>query len=67
MLGTLLKVCGTYFYMCPCCTGIRVWLGDGSDLNVNECMCWQFGSMRSALIARWAPFYTCIPPFQSIC
>ena len=53
MLGKLLRVRGTYFYMCPCCTGIRVWLGDGSDLNEHECICWQFGSVRSAVLARY--------------
>jgi len=52
MLGVVLRVCGSYFYMCPCCTGIRIWMGDGNDLNENECTCWQFGGMRSTMIFR---------------
>lgn len=32
MLGVILKICNTSYYMCPCCTKIQVWRGDGLDL-----------------------------------
>lgn len=51
MLGVLLKVGCSSFYMCPCCTGLRVWNGDGSDMHAGQCTCWEFGSLRSALVA----------------
>jgi hypothetical protein len=51
MLGVLLKVGCSSFYMCPCCTGLRVWNGDGSDMRCTQCTCWQFGGLRSALVA----------------
>jgi hypothetical protein len=54
MVGILLKVCGVYFYLCPCCTGLRVWGGDGNDLHEQECTCWQFGGLRSALMRQYA-------------
>ena len=53
LLGTLIRLNGIPFYMCPCCTGLRVWVGDGSDLDRNECPCWQFGGTRSALMAAY--------------
>lgn len=53
VVGTVLRLNGVPFYMCPCCTGLRVWLGDGSDLDCNECPCWQFGGARSAAIASY--------------
>ena len=53
MVGVLIRLNGTPFYMCPCCTGLRVWVGDGSDLHRNECLCWQFGGARSAAIAAY--------------
>lgn len=33
MLGTFLFVCSTAYYLCPCCTHLRVWTGCGSDLT----------------------------------
>ncbi len=51
MLGVLISLNGCSFYMCPCCTGIRIWAGDGSDFDMNECPCWKFGGTRSAAIA----------------
>ncbi len=51
LLGTMIRLNGVPFYMCPCCTGLRVWMGDGSDLDHNECLCWQFGGARSAAMA----------------
>ena len=38
MIGVLLKVCNTSYYMCPCCTNIRVWKGDGNDLHPVGCI-----------------------------
>lgn len=35
MLGIILKICSTSYYMCPCCTKIQVWRGDGMDLHPN--------------------------------
>jgi hypothetical protein len=32
MIGVLLKVCNTTYYMCPCCTRLKLWNGDGDDL-----------------------------------
>lgn len=32
MLGCILKVCNTSYYICPCCTKLQVWRGDGTDL-----------------------------------
>lgn len=32
MLGVVLKICNTSYYMCPCCTGICNWRADGMDL-----------------------------------
>lgn len=32
MLGIVLKICNTNFYMCPCCTRISAWTADGMDL-----------------------------------
>jgi hypothetical protein len=52
MLGVLLKVSTSSFYMCPCCTGIRVWVGDGSDMHAAQCTCWKFGGLRSCMIAQ---------------
>ena len=49
----MIRLNGIPFYMCPCCTGLRVWMGDGSDFDRNECMCWQFGGARSAAIAAY--------------
>ena len=51
MLGSLICLNGCSFYMCPCCTGVRIWAGDGSDFDMNECPCWKFGGSRSASIA----------------
>lgn len=53
MTGVLIRLNGTSFFMCPCCTGIRVWVGDGSDFQKNECCCWKFGGTRSMIIARY--------------
>lgn len=54
LLGTLIRLNGIPLYMCPCCTGLRVWLGDGSDLDPVECVCWQFGGTRSASMAAFS-------------
>lgn len=32
MLGVILNICNTSYYMCPCCTKVQVWRGDGMDL-----------------------------------
>lgn len=32
MLGVLLRVCNTTYYMCPSCTSMRLWSGDTTDL-----------------------------------
>lgn len=53
LLGTMIRLNGVPFYMCPCCTGLRIWMGDGSDLDRNECPCWQFGGARSAAMASY--------------
>ena len=37
MLGIFLVVCNTSYYMCPCCTKIVVWRGDGMDLLPQMC------------------------------
>lgn len=51
LLGTMMRIAGSYFYMCPCCTGLRVFTGDGSDFDRMECPCWQFGDGRGTCIA----------------
>ena len=51
MVGAMIRLNGCMFYMCPCCTGLRVYAGDGSDFDACECPCWQFGGARSASIA----------------
>jgi hypothetical protein len=32
MVGVLLKICATYYFMCPQCTKIRAWSASGDDL-----------------------------------
>jgi hypothetical protein len=32
MLGILLKICNTSYYMCPICTNFTIWHADGHDL-----------------------------------
>lgn len=32
MIGVILKVCSVAYYLCPCCTVLRTWRGDGYDL-----------------------------------
>lgn len=32
MLGVMLRVCNTVYYLCPCCITLRLWCGDGNDL-----------------------------------
>jgi hypothetical protein len=32
MLGVFLVVCRVSYYMCPCCTKLRIWTGNGGDL-----------------------------------
>ena len=33
LVGVLLKICSTYYYMCPCCTVVRPWSSEaGMDL-----------------------------------
>lgn len=46
----MIRLCGCFFYMCPCCTGLRIWMGDGSDFDAKECPCWRFGGSRSLAI-----------------
>jgi hypothetical protein len=53
MAGVLIRLNSTSFFLCPCCTGLRVWVGDGSDFQKNECCCWRFGGTRSMMIARY--------------
>lgn len=49
----MLKTGGSYYYMCPCCTGLRIWTGDGNDFCMNECTCWQYGGIKSAMIQKY--------------
>ena len=53
LVGKLLKTAGCYYYMCPCCTGLRIWSGDGWDFSITECTCWKYGSLRSSIICRY--------------
>jgi hypothetical protein len=53
LIGTLIRLCGCMYYLCPCCTGIRIWMGDGSDFDYKECPCWRFGGGRSAVISEF--------------
>lgn len=38
MLGVMLRVCNTSYYLCPCCTAMRIWNGDGNDLSPSACV-----------------------------
>lgn len=51
MVGVLLKICATYYFMCPCCTKVRAWSASGDDLcpwllhssaKQNVCGCHEF-------------------------
>lgn len=53
MLGVMMRLNGCMFYMCPCCTGIRIWAADGSDFDRHECPCWRYGGSRSAVISAY--------------
>ena len=59
MVGVLLKICSMYYYLCPSCTGMKVWAADGSDLcpwllqgkgadvsGSRGCACREFSSAR---------------------
>lgn len=43
MLGVMLSICNTSFYLCPVCCSLRIWEGNGRDLecSTNECQCTQ--------------------------
>ena len=34
MRGVLLRVCNTSYYLCPSCTTLKIWTGDGSDFHI---------------------------------
>lgn len=57
MVGILLKICSTYYYLCPCCMAMRVWSADGMDLLPsavagNKCHCSLFSSQQQAAVPR---------------
>ena len=41
MIGVMLRICNTSYYLCPKCCSVRVWEGNGQDLdcNTDECQC----------------------------
>jgi hypothetical protein len=72
MLGIILKICNTSYYMCPSCTNFTVWHADGHDLcpafenksglhpNKSECGCMcQCTEYAQEVISYNTPVHVC--------
>lgn len=62
MLGVLLTVCSSSYYMCPCCTALCSWKGDGSDLCTPLFMQSDTLAVRRAIVASDSHFQQQQPP-----
>lgn len=58
MVGVMLTICSTRYYMCPCCTRVRTWTGQGVDMCPNFMALPQQHPYRVNLHSRYTDIFT---------